>query len=286
MQRPLVEVLSKVNPAQFNSHRSTQFKIADPYKIRVDTEKEAQEIGRTINEFCSPLIQNWWIDTQDQLVRNGTLIREQLVREIQTDIQQISNELSKYIGESLQVKLNINSIQFPTFEFKGIDAQVKHQVEVFTRTETETKYRSEPKTEKSGSLCKGDKTSIEEVPYQATIQVEDKRSFYEVDLRETTKLIKQKIDTQVSGSQVVLQRIIHKQVLDDFKNAEQQINDYIKRFQDEFDRLLKERETREAEAEQIRETLNVQKVKLNEYLNEVTAIRASLDNWKPLQRIR
>jgi DNA repair ATPase RecN len=105
-------------------------------------------------------------------------------------------------------------------------------------------------------------------------------------LHETTKLIKQKIDTQVSGSQVILQRIIHKQVLDDFKNAEQQINNYIKSFQDEFDRLLKERETREAEAEQICETLNVQKVKLNEYLNEVTAIRASLDNWKPLQRIR
>ncbi|MEH1802131.1 MAG: hypothetical protein V7L13_23815 [Nostoc sp.] len=77
-----------------------------------------------------------------------------------------------------------------------------------------------------------------------------------------------------------------KLVLDDFKNAEQQINNYIKSFQDEFDRLLKERETREAEAEQIRETLNVQKVKLNEYLNEVTAIRVSLDNWKPLQRIR
>lgn len=286
VQRPLVEVLSKVTSAPFKSHHSTQFKIADPYKIRVDTEKEAQDIGRTINEFCSPLIQNWWIDTQDQLVRNGTLIREQLVREIQADIQEISNELSKYVGESLQVKLNINPIQFPGFEFQGIDAQVKHSVEVFTRTQTETKFRSESKTEKSGSLCKIDKSYTEQVPYQATIQVEDKRSFYEVDLRETTKLIKQKIDTQVSGSQEVLQRTIHKQVLDDFKNAEQQINNYIKSFQDEFDRLLKERETREAEAEQIRETLNVQKVKLNEYLNEVTAIRASLDNWKPLQRIR
>ncbi|PHM11226.1 dynamin family protein [Nostoc sp. 'Peltigera malacea cyanobiont' DB3992] len=286
VQRPLVEVLSKVNPPPFNNHRSTQVKNADPYKIRVDTEKEAQDIGRTINEFCSPLIQNWWIDTQDQLVRNGTLIREQLVREIQADIQEISNELSKYVGESLQVKLNINPIQFPGFEFQGIDAQVKHQIEVFTRSETETKFRSESKTEKSGSLCKSDKSYTEQVPYQATIQVEDQRSFYEVDLRETTKLIKQKIDTQVSGSQEVLQRTIHKQVLDDFKNAEQQINNYIKSFQDEFDRLLKERETREAEAEQIRETLNVQKVKLNEYLNEVTAIRASLDNWKPLQRIR
>ncbi|MDZ8086791.1 MAG: dynamin family protein [Nostoc sp. DedQUE12b] len=286
VQRPLVEVLSKVNPARFNSHRSTQLKIDDPYKIRVDTEKEAQEIGRTINEFCSPLIQNWWIDTQDQLVRNGTLIREQLVREIQADIQEISNELSKYIGESLQVKLNINPIQFPRFEFQGIDAQVKHQVEVFTRAKTETKYRAETKTEKSGSLCKSDKISTEQVPYQTTIQVEDKYSFYEVDLHETSKLIKQKIDTQVSRSQVVLQQIIHKQVSDDFKSAEQQINNYIKRFQDEFDRLLKERETREAEAEQIRETLNVHKENLNEYLRELTAIRVSLDSWKPLQRIR
>nr|WP_201280467.1 dynamin family protein [Hassalia byssoidea] len=142
VQRPLVEALRKITPAPFDSHRSAQSKITEPYKIRVDTEKKAQDIGRTINDFCSPHIQSWWIDTQDQLVWEGTLIREQLVQKIQADIQQISNELSNYVGESLQVKLNINTIQFPRFQFEGIDARVKQQVEVFTRTKTETRYRS------------------------------------------------------------------------------------------------------------------------------------------------
>lgn len=286
VQRPLVEALRKITPAPFDSHRSAQSKITDPYKIRVDTEKEAQNIGRTINDFCSPHIQSWWIDTQDQLVREGTLIREQLVQKIQGDIQEISNELSNYVGESLQVKLNINPIQFPHFEFEGIDARVKQQVEVFTRTKPKTKYRTDEKTTKSNSLCKGDKTDTKVVPYQSTVKVEDQRSFYEVDLRETAKLIKLKIDDQVSGTQVLLQRVIEKQVAEDFKNAEQQINDYIQRFQDEFDRLLKERKTKETEGDRIREMLEIQKVQLNEYLRQLTTIKASLHSWKPMQTIK
>jgi GTPase Era involved in 16S rRNA processing len=91
VQRPLVEALRRVSPVPFVSPMSDQTKISDPYKIRVDTEKEAQEIGRTINDFCTPHIQNWWIDTQDQLVRDGTLIRTQLVQKIQVDIQKISD---------------------------------------------------------------------------------------------------------------------------------------------------------------------------------------------------
>lgn len=286
VQRPLVEALRKVSPVPFDNPRSSQSKINDPYKIRVDTEKKAQEIGRTINDFCAPHIQNWWIDTQDQLVREGTLIREQLVKKIQADIQQISNELSNHIGESLEVELNINPIQFPQFEFEGIDAQVQHQIEVFTRNQTETRYRTETRTQKSNSLCKGDRTYTEQVPYEATVQVEDQRSLYEVDLRKTAKLINQKIDTQVSGTQMLLHRVIEKQILADFRNAEKQINDYIQRFQDDLDSLLRKREKREAEADQIRTKLEVQKAALNEYLSELTSIRASLDSWKPRQTVK
>ncbi|GJD23123.1 hypothetical protein RIVM261_080790 [Rivularia sp. IAM M-261] len=52
-----------------------------------------------------------------------------------------------------------------------------------------------------------------------------------------------------------MERVIDKQVSADFRNAESQINDYIKKFQDEFDALLKERETREFEKMQIRASL-------------------------------
>ncbi|MCC5611916.1 hypothetical protein LC612_35585 [Nostoc sp. CHAB 5834] len=130
------------------------------------------------------------------------------------------------------------------------------------------------------SCCKSNKVYYVDVSYQ------DKQDFYDIDLRQTAKQIKHKIDEQVSKNQQLLQRVIEKQIEEDFRSAEHQINDFIKMFQDDFDRLLKERNTKEAEAEQIREILNIQKEKLTKYLLELTAIRVSLDSWKPLQTVR
>jgi GTPase Era involved in 16S rRNA processing len=258
VQRPLVEVVEALKKVSFS------FKSEDSHKkIRVETEEEAKQIGRTINEFCAPHIQNWWLDTQDQLVREGSQIREELVQKIQEDVQQISNELSDYLGEALQVELNINPIQFPDFEFKGIDAQIQDQQKIYKRKETKTH-------------CCSNKS------YEVEAMVDSKRSFYEVDLGETSELIKQKIDEQVSRNLSLLQRVIEKQVSADFKSAKKQINDYIKRFQDELDSLLKKREMKEAEGDQIRAKLEAQKASLNEYLSDLTSIREKLNTWKPM----
>ena len=282
VQRPLVEALRRVSPVPFDSPTSAQSKITDPYKIRVDSEKEAQEIGCTINDFCTPHIQNWWIDTQDQLVREGTLIRTQLVEEIQADIQKISDELSNYIGEALNVDININPIQFPRFEFPGIDAQIQFQQEVYKKKE-----RKEAKKEGvSRGFCEKEEHYQSRITYEKDVEVEHQRSFYEVDLRQTAQAIKQKIDRQADGSRYLLQRVIERQISDDFKNAEKQINDYIKRFQEELDRLLRDRETKEAEADQIRAKLEAQKVALNEYLSELTSIQESLNTWKPIHPVK
>jgi predicted nucleic acid-binding Zn-ribbon protein len=107
-----------------------------------------------------------------------------------------------------------------------------------------------------------------------------------VDLRQTAELIYLKIDEQAARNRELLQRVIDKQISEDFKSAEKQINDYIKRFQDEFDQLLKQRETREAEASEIRGMLEAQKVQLTEYLQELTSTRQSLDSWKPVKTVR
>ncbi|QYX30903.1 hypothetical protein [Sphaerospermopsis torques-reginae] len=171
------------------------------------------------------------------------------------------------MGKELQVKLNINKIQFPKFEFLGIDARIKQQQEVFTRT------KKEPKTE--SRCCNSDKVYYVDVEYQ------DRQDFYEVDLRQTTQLIHQKIDEQVLNNRELLQRVIEKQIADDFKKAEQQINDYIKKFQDDFDSLLKERETKEAESDKVINSLHLQQEKLKEYLQELISIRQSLNTWKP-----
>lgn len=262
----LLDTLKKSFPKAWENNdfaQGNQSAISDPYKLRVKTKEEAQQIGRTINEFCSPLIQNWWLDTQDQLVRQGSQIREKLVQKIQKDIQQISNELSDYLGEALQVDLNINPIQFPDFEFKGIDAQVQDQQKIYKRLKTKT------------HCCSNES-------YEVNAKVDSKRSFYEVDLGETSELIKQKIDGQVSRNLELLQQVIEKQVSADFKNAEKQINDYIKRFQDELDGLLRKREMKEAESDQICAKLEAQKASLNEYLSDLTSIRESLNTWKPM----
>ncbi|MEH2287377.1 hypothetical protein [Nostoc sp.] len=240
--------------------------------MKVKTRVEAQKIGTTINDFCAPHIQSLWLDTQDKLVRDGTKIREALVKKIQEDIQQISNELSQDLGQSLNVHININDIQFPSFEFRGIDAEIQYQQEVFTRTRKEAK--------KDSSCCQSDKVYYVDVSYQ------EKYEFYEIDLRETAKKIEKNIDKQVSKNQELLQRVIETQVKEDFRSAEQQINDFIKMFQDDFDRLLKERNTKEVEAEQIREILNIHKEKLTKYLLDLTDVQASLNSWKPLQTVR
>ncbi len=171
------------------------------------------------------------------------------------------------MGEALEVELNVNPIQFPAFEFQGNDAAIKQQQEVFTRIKKEFRRKS--------GCCDSDKVYYVDVEYQ------DKQEFYEIDLRQTTQLINLKIDEQVSNNRELLQRVIEKQIVEDFKRAEQQINDYIKKFQDDFDSLLKERETKETEVDKIINTLNQQKEKLNEYLEELKSIRESLNIWKP-----
>lgn len=88
------------------------------------------------------------------------------------------------------------------------------------------------------------------------------------------------------SSQQLLQLVIKNQIKEDFRSAEKQINDYINRFQTEFDYLLRERETKGAEADKIRVMLESQKAQLNEYLSESTSIRESLDSWKPVLTVR
>jgi hypothetical protein len=282
----LWDKLSETVPDTFNGSVSEQDdkpEKFDPYIIRCKTQTEAQKILKTINDVCAPSIESWWIDTQDQLVREGTSIREQLAEKIQEDIQKISDELSNYLGDALQVRLNINPIQFPSFDFPGIDAGIQRQVEVFTRTEKITEVKKKSRKKKSNSLCKGDKTYTIDVPIEKTIEVQDRRTVYQVDLRQTVEQIKQKIDDNVSGSQSLLEQVIEQQVSTDFKSAERQINDYINRFQNDFDRVLKERETKEAEAPEILARLEYQKAKLIEYLSQLSSIRESLNRWKPVK---
>ncbi|MDB9315198.1 dynamin family protein [Spirulina sp. CS-785/01] len=234
----------------------------NPYIIHCGTEEEVEQIKQDINHFCSILIKDWWTDTQDKLSREGTIIRQELVSQIQDNIQTISNELSEYLGDALEVNMNINPIQMLVFDFQGIDAQVQQQTENYTRWTRERKQ----------AFCRD---------YEVDIQVDDRRSYYEIDMRLTINAILRQIDAQTLGSLEVVERVIKKQISDDFQHAEQQINDYIHRFLVEFDRLVQERENREAEVEQILETLEAQAEELSQYKQELNYIQESLEQWKP-----
>ncbi|MHC5829728.1 MAG: hypothetical protein ACYT04_80860, partial [Nostoc sp.] len=48
-----------------------------------------------------------------------------------------------------------------------------------------------------------------------------------------------------------------------------------------FDSLLKQRQRREVEAYEVIDTLENQRIKVSEYLNELASIRVILDSWKP-----
>lgn len=255
----LLPDLMRTNSEYFSGSDNNESKTHDPYIIRCKTKDEAENIIKAINNYCAPHVESWWIDTQDELIKGRTRVREELVQRIQHDIQQISNELSVFLGDALQVELNISPIQFPGFDFPGIDAQIQHQQERVKVIER--------------GFCKSEK--IYYVPL----------STYEVNLHQAGEAIKQKIDEQVVSSQQLLQLVIKNQVKEDFKSAEKQISDYIDRFQTEFDCLLRERETREVEADQIRAMLESQKPQLNEYLSKLISIRESLDSWKPAQSV-
>jgi uncharacterized protein YukE len=166
--------------------------------------------------------------------------------------------------------MNINPIQFPGFEFKGIDAEVKRQQKISQKTTTSHDWS------KSKGWSESEEDYLERISYQENIK------YYEIDLRKISEEIKTKIDNQTAASQKILERVIKKQVSADFSRAEKQINQYMERCQDVLDRLLRDRETKEAEADQIRSALETQKTQLNEYLSELASIRESLNTWKPM----
>ena len=241
------------------------YQNTEPYKLRCGNSQDADKICQHINQYCSPIIQNFWLDTQDQLIREGKSIRQNLVQQIQRDIQAISDQLSKYLGHSLQLEIGNNSIQFPDFEFSGLDAEIKKQQKVFNRTKK--------KTEIEQRCCDSNKT------YEVDIVHKE----YQIDLRLTCKAIQDKIDEQVLRNKQLLERVIQKQVSTDFKNAENQMNDYINRFQYEFDNLLKQRAEQELIADEIVAILTSQRMELNQYFSELMAIRELLNSWKPMQ---
>jgi hypothetical protein len=82
-------------------------------------------------------------------------------------------------------------------------------------------------------------------------------------------------------NKALLERVIQKQVDEDFRKAEKQILDYIDKFQSEFDCLLSKRVEYEAEAPRVIETLKQYDRDLQIHLQALESLKNSLTEWKP-----
>ena len=196
--------------------------LSKPYLFRFSEADQAKRFHKQISDFCVPHLQNWWSGTQDRLVREGTQIREELAETIRLDVQEISNELSIYLGEALEVDLNVNPIQFPSFDFKGLDAQIDKFHDRYDKIERGRKF-------------------FGLIEYDAPGETET-RTFYEIDLKKVLAQIHQQIDDSSTMSQKTLERVIKKQVQDDFRTAKKQLEDYINRFDQQLNCLLEDRQ--------------------------------------------
>jgi len=240
---------------------------ADPYIIQYSSSAEGHRISATINDYCAPYIQSWWVDVQDRLIIQGEKTRGKLVAKIQNDIQDISDELSQYLGESLQAKVNINPIQFPEFEFQGLDEMILKQQEIIRRA-TKRERRTESR------CCDSNRV------YYVDVEVNEKDTVFEVDLRATAEKIKAKIDEQVQRNKGLLARVVQKQVDADFASAEKQISEYMDKFQIELERILSERDRKQEEAPIVIELLTGYSDQLEEHLRNLNETRTTLDEWK------
>ena len=200
------------------------FLDGNSYLFKFSEKDQAEKFYKQISDFCVPHLQDWWTGVQDRLIKEGTQIREELAKTIRLDVQEISDELSSYLGEALEVDLNINPIQFPNFNFKGLDAQVAKCQRNYTN-------RGHKKVKHCFNLYE----SLE--PFEETQQI------YEIDLNRVLVQIHHQIDESSEMSQKTLKGVIKNQVQDDFQTAKKQLEDYINRFDQQLNCLLDDRQS-------------------------------------------
>lgn len=233
----------------------------DPYKVKFSDHAEAKCFADQINTFFVCNISDWWIQVEEELINQGTFIQEVLSSKIQADIQAISNELSSYLGETLDIKLKPSPItKISSFEVKGIYTEIQEKLVTLKRYDYEKVS--------SWSFCLPDDVITSE-----TIEIE-------IDLREILAVIEQRIDNMVAGSGNLLEKTISGRIKDDFGNSEKQIDEYITRFREEFTLLLEQREKVGVDSTQIVKAINEQIAELETYSNKLISVKDSLHSWK------
>ena len=261
MLNAAVSLLDMITGSSASSVTRSTSKQNDPYKIKFNDPAEAKYFADQINTFFVCNISDWWIQVEEDLINQGTFIQEVLSNKIQADIQSISNELSSYLGETLDITLKPSPInKISSFDVKGIYTEIQEKLVTLKRYDYQTVS--------SGSFCLPDNVIKRE-----TIEIE-------IDLREILEVIEHRIDSMVAGSGSLLEKTISERIKKDFGNAEQQIDEYIARFREEFSLLLEQREKVGVDSTQIVKVINEQILELQTYSNKLIDVKNSLQSWR------
>jgi GTPase Era involved in 16S rRNA processing/uncharacterized protein YukE len=244
LEPPVVEIMT-------NDMGTPNF---DPRKIQCKSQDEAKKIEEKINSYFGPHLQSWWLETQDLLIRNGDQVRKEISQSIRQDIQAISDELAFHLGQALETNLEVTPIQFSDFKFEGIDRLIEVQQMI-------PRERKEKRKRKSGGCCS--KTT-----YEIKI-VKSNETVYCIDLDKLSRLLDIMIDGQNQKSKEAVSKAVAEQIDKDFQSAKDQIDQYIKRFQRQFEEILSRRESESISRERIQPILD-------SALSQVSEIRRSL----------
>ncbi|MFE1747845.1 dynamin family protein [Coleofasciculus sp. H7-2] len=103
------------------------------------------------------------------------------------------------------------------------------------------------------------------------------------ELNKAAKVIEDSLNTSLMNWEIKTESIQKK---GDSQSLEPPINEAIVTLENQLDHLANEPQKQEADPDRIVAILKERKAQLNEYMNELTSIRKSLDSWKPVQTIR
>ena len=219
------------------------------HNIEFDSKEQAERAYDQINKCCTPIIQEFWLTTQDKLVRDGNSIRDQVAREIEQEIQVLSDELTILLGECLEIDFKPTLIKIPDYNFPGIDQRVEEQ-------------RKQVQEKRADKCC----TS----PESYTIEV----SSYIINFQEVKREFEKAIKRQKLTIQGLIEKVVADQIQTDLDKAQQQFEDSFERVEQELQHIIQKRsnDSSEAQIAELRQKLAM----LQEYNQEIARIKADL----------
>jgi phenylalanyl-tRNA synthetase alpha subunit len=246
---------------QFLKDTMSGFSRDSGYTIEFSSREKAEEVYEYINNCCTPIIQEFWLKTQDKLSREGDFRRYEVAREIEQEVQVLADELADLLGEVLEFEFKPAKIMVPNYDFPGIDKQVEKQrrIERYERDETRTQQR----------CC--------DSPNSYSIKVPDERevTYFAIDFQDVKKRFTSAIRIQKRIIKELLEKVISDQIHTDLSTAKNQFTESFHRIEQELQHIIQQHAAHVTD-DQIVERKK-QLAILQEYQQEITRIQSELE---------